>query len=331
MWRRVKGILRPNGFHGELFAPPFFEGWYVKLVDRAAEERIAVIVGVFEAERTDETHAFMQIFDGLRGQAASLRFDRADLRASSAKLDVELEGSRLTERALSLAVDRAGHQLHGRIDFGQLSPWPVRLRSPGAMGWYGWMPFMQCYHGVVSMDHGIRGHLEWNHRSYDFADGRGYLEKDWGRAFPSSWIWLQSNHFSESRVSLMGSIARIPWIGRSFAGFLVGFQLGPRLVRFATYTGAKTVRLEVQGDDVHWVMRDRRHELAIQAHRGPTTALRGPSFDGMERTVDETLQGRIQVQLSRRGWRKGVVFEGTGEAAGVEMHGDFAELGAKPT
>ena len=25
--------------------------------------------------------------------------------------------------------------------------------------------------------------------------GRGYIEKDWGQAFPRAWIWTQSNHF----------------------------------------------------------------------------------------------------------------------------------------
>ena len=138
MWRRVRGILRPSGFHGELFAPPFFEGWYVKLVGPAAQERLAVIIGVFEADRTDETHAFLQLFDGRRGEAASIRFERRDFRGSAGELDVTLGSSGLTERGLSLAVDRAGHQLRGRIDFGPLAPWPVRLASPGAMGWYGW-------------------------------------------------------------------------------------------------------------------------------------------------------------------------------------------------
>ncbi|MBW2526103.1 MAG: hypothetical protein JRI23_18120 [Deltaproteobacteria bacterium] len=331
MWRRVRGILRPDGFHGALFAPPFFEGWYVKLVDRLADERLALIFGAIDTERAGDRHAFLQVFDGKRGTAANLRFDRGELSASESVLDVTLGGAHLTERAVTLDLARDPGSLRGRIEFGPLHPWPISLRAPGAMGWYAWMPFMECYHGVVSMDHELRGHLEWAGRRYDFDGGRGYLEKDWGRAFPSSWIWMQSNHFGEPGVSLMGSLARIPWIGRSFAGFIVGLLYQRKLYRFATYTGAKTERIHVAGDDAHWVIYDRRHELEIRAHRGQTSALAGPTLDGMERTVDETLSGRIEVRLARRGWRSKVVFEGTGEPAGMEMHGDFTELGAQPS
>ena len=34
-----------------------------------------------------------------------------------------------------------------------LDGWPVKVTSPGAMGPYAFVPFMECYHGVVSMDH----------------------------------------------------------------------------------------------------------------------------------------------------------------------------------
>ena len=28
-----------------------------------------------------------------------------------------------------------------------------------------------------------------------FHGGKGYTDKDWGTRFPTTWIWLQSNHF----------------------------------------------------------------------------------------------------------------------------------------
>jgi hypothetical protein len=50
---------------------------------------------------------------------------------------------------------------------------------------------------VVSMDHQIQGRLKLGGKQLDFSDGQGYIEKDWGKYFPSAWIWGQSNHFDK--------------------------------------------------------------------------------------------------------------------------------------
>jgi hypothetical protein len=111
------------------------------------------------------------------------------------------------------------------------------------MGWYAWVPFMECYHGIVSLDHEIQGALQVDGQRVDFSGGRGYIEKDWGPSFPSAWIWLQTNHFGVPGTSLTASIAVIPWMRSSFSGFIVGFLHGGRLYRLATYTGAKVAHL----------------------------------------------------------------------------------------
>ena len=46
------------------------------------------------------------------------------------------------------------------------------------MGPFAFVPFMECYHGIVSMDHIIQGELEIDGVNIDFSNGRGYLEKD---------------------------------------------------------------------------------------------------------------------------------------------------------
>ena len=40
MLQRIRGILHPEAYHGHLFEPPYFEGWYVKLVDANVNERL---------------------------------------------------------------------------------------------------------------------------------------------------------------------------------------------------------------------------------------------------------------------------------------------------
>lgn len=102
---------------------------------------------------------------------------------------------------------------------------PATVTSPGIMGWYAWMPVMECYHGVVSFSQDLSGSLSLDGGRLTFDGGRGYLEKDWGRAFPTGYIWMQSNHFTRPGACLVASVAVIPWRRTQFRGFIVGFRV----------------------------------------------------------------------------------------------------------
>jgi hypothetical protein len=54
------------------------------------------------------------------------------------------------------------------------------------MGWYSFIPFMECKHGIVSANHKIKGKITVNNQIIDFDEGQGYIEKDWGTSFPEA-------------------------------------------------------------------------------------------------------------------------------------------------
>ena len=54
------------------------------------------------------------------------------------------------------------------------------------MGWYGYLPTMECFHGILSIDHKLKGALSIDDKKISFNNGRGYIEKDWGRNFPQN-------------------------------------------------------------------------------------------------------------------------------------------------
>ncbi|RPI92529.1 MAG: hypothetical protein EHM32_09050, partial [Spirochaetales bacterium] len=105
------------------------------------------------------------------------------------------------------------------------------------------MVFVRPLHGVLPRHrlHGTPAFGKHQHRcdTIRFEGGRGYIEKDWGTSFPESWIWLQGNTFPDGETSFMLSIAKIPWRGRHFNGFLCFLYAGGTLHRFMTYTGAR--------------------------------------------------------------------------------------------
>ncbi|MFQ5584374.1 MAG: tocopherol cyclase family protein, partial [Calditrichia bacterium] len=195
MFQTIRTTLKPTCYHGRGKKPPFFEGWYYKLIDRSGNHRYAIIPGVYLAVDKQKSHAFIQILNGNSGQSSYHSFPLTDFSASDREFDVRIGANRFTSGHLLLDIEDDGKKISGDLHFNSLTPWPVTPISPGIMGWYTWAPFMECYHGIVSLDHPIRGSLRLDGEELDFSGGRGYSEKDWGRSFPTAWVWLQSNHF----------------------------------------------------------------------------------------------------------------------------------------
>jgi tocopherol cyclase len=263
----IRTTLNPGIYHGHDKKPPFFEGWYFKLINAKESQRYAVIPGIFLGE---DAHAFVQVLDGNTAQSTYHRFPVSDFWASREKFEVRVGENSFSDDAIELKIEDHLRQINGKLNFEGVSPWPVTLTSPGIMGWYAWIPKMECYHGVLSFDHQIRGSLQINGQEIDFTEGHGYTEKDWGQSFPAGYVWFQSNHFDTPGTSLTASIAVIPWSGNAFRGFIVGLWHQNRLYRFATYTGAKTEKLSITDRRVFWVIRDRRYRLEMEASRAAT-------------------------------------------------------------
>ncbi len=326
MFRFLRRALHPARYHGRLRGqrPPFFEGWYFKVVDATGRHRLAIVPGVFWSGRP---HSFVQVLDGANGVAHYHRFTVESFWAAEDRFDVHIAGNRFTLNEIDLLIDGPEQGVSGTLRFGGLVPWPVRLTAPGIMGWYAWVPFMQCYHGVLSLDHTIYGALTVDGQEIDFSGGRGYIEKDWGRSFPEAWIWFQTNHFGQVGTSLTASIAIIPWLRTAFPGFIIGLWHDGRLYRFATYTRARTERLVVTEHTIEWVVGNRQHRLEMQVTQGAGSTfglLKGPDTFEMGKRVAESLSATVHVRLTERAGR--VLFEGAGRNAGLEVHEVEARL-----
>ena len=322
-------LFHPERYHGHRRRPPFFEGWYFKLVDASETERYAVIPGIFLSDDPDRHHAFVQILDGSTGEATYHRYPADAFQAATDRFEVEIGPNRFSEEHLVLDIADELRTVRGRVHLGSPVPWPVSLTRLGIMGPYGWVPRMECNHGLVSFDHSLEGALAIDGGGVDFTGGRGYTEKDWGKAFPAGYVWMQTNHFGTPGTSFVASIAIIPWLFSSFPGFIIGLHHEGRLHQFATYTGAKTTDLHFTDETVEWTVTDRSKRLVIRAERARGGLLYAPTRTEMSDRVGETMLSKVAVTLTDA--RGGTLFEGTGRNAGLELHGDLARLLALQT
>ncbi|MEL7644867.1 MAG: tocopherol cyclase family protein [Anaerolineaceae bacterium] len=314
-------VLIPGIYHGLNKKPPFFEGWYYKLVSADEQHKLAIIPGVILGQ---DAHAFVQVLDGVEGTAAYIIVPLQDFQGDAERFSVKIGASEFDSQHLKINLDDPECQLSGEIELGPFNPWPVTWLLPGVMGWFAWVPGMECYHGVLSFDHILQGKLRLNGREMDFSGGRGYIEKDWGKSFPAAWVWFQSNHFQNQRACITASVALIPWLGNAFKGFIVGFWHEGRLHRFTTYLNGKIERLEISDTHVTWVLRNRTHRLRLHAYRAEGTALRGPNLLDMGKRVIETLNASIHVRLETLQGEP--LFDSIGNNAGLEVVGDLQRL-----
>lgn len=314
-FRKWRALWNPDMYHGWGNRRNYFEGWYFKVVDPRGKTSLAFIPGI-SMDKQGNKSAFVQVLDGLRAKSHFFDFPADSFLPDGERFYVRVGGNEFSDKGMKL--DLPGFR--GELKFGDTVPWPANNYGPGVMGWYSFVPFMQCYHGVVSMDHRLEGSLEVEGSEIGFTGGQGYIEKDWGRSFPRAWIWMQTNHFEEQPgTSIMFSIAHIPWLNGAFIGFLGGFLYRGKVYDFTTYNKS-AIHIEMIDHGVRITLKRKMHALRIEAHQAPGAELKSPLSGGMLGKVNESMKARVHITFSRDGE---VLFDGTGTHAGMEMAGDI--------
>lgn len=324
---KLKKIWNPGVFQGEGRRKEYFEGWYFKIVDKDERTAYAVIPGISISNYSSNSHAFIMFSDARNRKMNYFKYPITDFGFERDNFEINIGKSIFSLDGIYLDLKNSDNKIKAHLEFDNSFPWPVSVFSPGVMGWYAFIPFMECYHGVLSFDHLIKGCININGEIKDFTGGKGFIEKDWGTSMPSSWIWMQTNHFTQDRISLFGSIAKIPWLRNYFTGYIFGFLYKDTFYKFTTYTGAKIDQLNVSKDYIKLSIEDKHHRLEINAKREEGVDLPAPSLGEMTSKVNETLSSNIKLKFYKKVKEKNkLIFSGTGRNAGLEFVGDIDEL-----
>lgn len=313
-------FFNPPIFQGQGKSKKYFEGWYFKLIDATGQHAFAVIPGV-SMDAAGNQKAFIQLLDGKAATAHFHTFPFEDFKAATQKFEVHIGDNFFSDHQIKVQLP----DWKAELNFTGQVPWPSPLWSPGIMGPFSFIPSMECYHGIVSMDHQITGRILYHNIEINMDGGRGYMEKDWGRSFPSAYIWMQSNHFSTPGFSLKASVAKIPWIGSAFTGFIAGFWMQDRLIRFTTYNRSKVLRAAVGHQTVELELQHPKYLLQIAAKRERSTELASPILGDMQGRIEESMTAELHLTLRER--KSGhLIFEDTGRHAGLEVAGRIQEI-----
>lgn len=288
-------LPRPFNFapyHDGPHARPYFEGWYFKQASEAGA--FSVIPGIYLGK--DGGTAFVQVIFGSPPESRFVPYPIEEFRFHPGRFELSIGKNAFSAEHVTLDIDEIG--LSASLSYTGHVPLVSSPLSPSVMGYFAYLPAMQCNHGVVSLSHQANGTVEFGGRHLVFRDADGYIEKDWGREFPQSWIWVQANH---EDAGLMCAAASIPMPGFAFTGVICALVYGDRQYRFATYNGAKLVSLFSDGHRVEAELVRRDFRLYIAAHSDAMGTLMAPSPAGMTRQITESISAVCDVVLEHRG------------------------------
>jgi hypothetical protein len=301
----LKHIKNPELFQGNLHKKHYFEGWYFKHVTADGKQTMAFIPGV-SIDGAD-SHCFVQVILSPNMRTYYFRYPLEAFSTTDDPFSVTVGDSVFSMEGAHIALHDAsqnpstGISITGEMHYAGLTPIESSPWMPNIMGFFAYIPNMECNHGVLSMKHDLKGQIDLGlEETVDFTDGRGYIEKDWGISFPSAYIWIQANHFEDPQQSFMCSIATIPFGLFSFRGLIANLQVDGVEYRFATYNHARVKNYVVDKNRVSFDLTKRDVTLTCEAVLTESGTLKAPKKGEMIRTIKEGLSGEVTLTLKRQ-------------------------------
>jgi tocopherol cyclase len=307
-------LYKPAVFQGNLKAKNYFEGWYFKQVSGSSESVYSFIPGISLTD--DNPHAFIQVINGITSETHYIQYDLSKFSWNKSRFEIKIGSSEFSCDGIKIDINSDGLVVSGQVDFSGNVAYPTSFLSPGVMGWYSFVPFMECKHGVVSVSHRLSGTLLINKNKINFNGGKGYIEKDWGKSFPKAWLWLQCNTFVNSNASLMISIADIPWMGNYFLGLIAFLYIEGRFYLFNTYSKSTILKLEKKDNLIHIELESPSNKLIADVKKNRSGHLNAPHLGSMSRIIKESVDSEVVFCLKDKSGN--IIFSDEGHHAGLE-------------
>lgn len=319
----LKTILNPDLYHGKGKEDNFFEGWYFKVVDSSKKYVYCFIPGI---TLSGDKHSFIQVLDGLNSHYKYLEYNEKDFQFTSSHFNISIANNNFSLSGININLMCGRQHIKGNLKFEDVKSWPDSFTSPGSMGFYNYLRFMQCYSQVCSINSNIVGSLVIDDNTIDFTGGKAYIEKNWGKAFPNSYIWSQCNNFDIDDTSLTCSIANIPFPFSNFTGFLIGLYVKGEFYKFTTVNRSK-LRLDFSKNDISIITCNKNHILKFNASAPSHSFMKlyAPTENKMLPIAKESLQGKLYFELLDK-QSKNLLFSSEGCCSGLEFGGNYKTL-----
>eukprot|EP00931_Biecheleriopsis_adriatica_P060248 TRINITY_DN36160_c0_g1_i1.p1 TRINITY_DN36160_c0_g1~~TRINITY_DN36160_c0_g1_i1.p1 ORF type:complete len:841 (-),score=136.83 TRINITY_DN36160_c0_g1_i1:23-2524(-) len=221
---------------------PWFEGWYTRISQASSGHSIGIIVGHYPDKvslQHPRIYVALILDDGKGGVKTYEAFpDEATVHVNGGSItqdpDFDSEPNftfsidgviKLWQKGslqlLEVALAEQGVTLEARIT----EPEPWASNGEGPEGWASKVPFLGLHWFVYSLHSKVSYNLTTPELGRVSGQGSAHQEKNWGTAFPSSWIWGEAieDKPGNLRLAFAGGPAPVGPVTLPNA-YLVGFR-----------------------------------------------------------------------------------------------------------
>lgn len=294
-----------NNFNGWDQDRSYFEGWYLK---HQVKDRTVAFIPAFHIDSDGRRSSSIQVVTG--EGAWNFTFPQGRFLAAGDRFSVQVGDNLFCRRGMAVHLEQDGFSIRGKLYYGAFTPLKYDIMGPFSL-----FHHMECNHGVLSLGHELHGSLTINGEKLTFCGGRGYVEKDWGSSFPKSYLWTQSNDFTEE-CCVMISAANIPFLGGAFPGCIACVWLRGKEYRLATYLGGGIARCSQR----KIVVKQGKLRLEAELLEEKAFGLAAPQSGGMSRMIRESPACRVRYRFTE-GCE--VLLDEVSPGAGFEVGGNL--------
>lgn len=293
--------MKEQYFHGIGRRYPYFEGWYLKHQNMG--KTIAFIPALHADKKGGWTASIQVVTDD---GAWYFTYPAESCNISRKRFCVKIGENIFSEKGIRIKINDSRVKVEGQLMYSKFQ----KIKGD-IMGFFRWIPFLQCHHGVISMAHDLTGSLMINGERVVFTGGRGYIETDWGTSFPKAYLWTQCGFGMKEKNSIMASVADVPVLGCSLPGCICAIHYQGREYRLGTYYGA---RAKDCGDGTVTLTQGKMR-VKITRLSENALGLHAPQRGAMDRMIKESPACLVRYQF----WRgKKLIFDVTSDRASYE-------------
>ncbi|ERN42735.1 tocopherol cyclase [Rubidibacter lacunae KORDI 51-2] len=211
---------------------------------------------------------------------------------------------------------------------------PQRSQQSTA-GWLSFLPIFEPGWQILLAHGRATGWIDWNGVRYEFAGAPAYSEKNWGRAFPRTWFWLNCNSFHDEpdlALTAGGGRREILWWDEDVA--LICLHYRGMFYEFVPWNAEVHWQVQPWGE---WKMQARNTDYTVSlsgTSSRPGTLLRAPTERGLVYCCRDTMHGRLILELRDRAGRTRLTAKSDTcglEVGGIPWPGPWSDRHPQPT
>ena len=193
-----------------------------------------------------------------------------------------------------------------------------KKRSKATAGLFSFFPIFEPGWQVL-MAHGLAtGYIDWNGKVYQFENAPAYCEKNWGRAFPQQWFWINCNSFSDRTdlaITAAGGKRQVLWWFEEVA--IIGIHYQGKFYEFASTKTQVNSEVKSWG---RWEMEAENEFFQVKlmgTSEIEGTYVRVPSKKGLIFACRDTLKGKLTLELKYKNGK--TIVKASSDLCGLEI------------